>query len=255
MGCLAPICPVQITKPKISPGVSLLLALAHEFVRNTNPIRKVESRRGIASHCEVKTSSKWDSETLESSKIKELFSVSLKRPWGMGRTSWVLSRCRQSTGFKIFLVNRRLNLCLWSLILPLHTPLEGLTPNPSMTSHRHWGSCEVSPKPPLPQAGQTPCPRLSSRALLQSWPSPNLLWFSNVFPVLGRPKLATASRCGLVSAEQEGITDASPISWLWSCWCSPGCCWPSLLPGDAGGLCSRNWLEWETRHRSKFSAL
>jgi len=65
--------------PIMSPGVSLLLILAHEFARNTNMIRKVESQRGIASHCEVKTSSEWDSKTSGSSKIKELFSVSLER--------------------------------------------------------------------------------------------------------------------------------------------------------------------------------
>lgn len=52
----------------MSLGVSLLLILAHEFVRNTNLIRKVESQRGIASHCEVKASSEWDSKSFESSK-------------------------------------------------------------------------------------------------------------------------------------------------------------------------------------------
>lgn len=91
----------------MSPGVCLQLILAHSFVRNTNMIRKVGSQRGIASHCEVKNSSEWDSKTFESSKIKELFSVSLKRPWGMGITHWFLSECRQSTGFKMFLVDRK----------------------------------------------------------------------------------------------------------------------------------------------------
>ena len=63
----------------MSPGVNLLLILAHEFVRNTNMINKVESQRGITSHHEVKTGSEWDSKTSESSEMKEEFSVSLKR--------------------------------------------------------------------------------------------------------------------------------------------------------------------------------
>lgn len=233
----------------MSPVVRLLLILVHEFTRDTNTIRKVESQRGFASHCEVKTSSEWDSKTFESSKIKDLFSVSLKRLWGMGITYWVLSQLRQSTGFEMFLVDRKGEtlgkIKLMPIVSSSHCTPDWRVwlPSPRWPPHRHWGGCEVSPKPSLPQAGQAPCPGLSSRTLLQPWPSLNSVQFINVFHVLGGSKLATVSRYGLVSGEQKEITNASLISWLCSCWCSPGCCWPSLLPGDAGGSCSSNWLE------------
>lgn len=177
----------------MSSGVSLQLTLAYEFMRNMVWIRKVESRRGIASHCEVKTSSEWNSKTFESSKIKELYSVSLKRPWGMGITYWSLSQWIQHTDFEMFLVDRTVETsektvyayCVLSYHCTPHWTV--WLPSPSWPPHRHQGICEVSPKPPLPQAGQAPCPTLFSRALLQPWLLLNLLPLINAFPVLGDP--------------------------------------------------------------------
>lgn len=63
----------------MSPGVSLLFIPAHELVKNTYMVSEVESQREIANPYEVKTSSEYDSTTLEFSKIKELLYMSFKR--------------------------------------------------------------------------------------------------------------------------------------------------------------------------------